>query len=558
MTRRRFLGAGAAVAAGWAGGWGGWGGRWLGAAAPPIAGTIVGASAALGHRLRGGAGAFPPPGETRDVGTVIVGGGIAGLAAGWKLAKCGVRDLELLELEPETGGNARWGEAGATAYPWGAHYVPLPTAHSTAVRELFAELGVIREYREGAPVYDERYLCHAPEARLFQHGRWNSGIFPKSGMTPEEAAEVERFRRATAAWRAWRDARGRPAFALPMEYGSDDAEVTALDRISIGDWLERAGYRSARLRWYVEYCCRDDYGCTLDTTSAWAALHYFCGRGLEDPEVLTWPEGNGWLARRMAARLAGRITTGAVVFRVAPTEAGGGATVDYLDARRGATVRLRARHVIYALPRFTARHVVAGGAADDSGIGDFTYAPWAVANLHVDRAPAGAAWDNVIHGSDSLGYIVATHQALTAAPGPSVLTWYRPFTGADPAAERRGMLERRWEDWRDAALGDLRRPHRDIDARVRRLDVMLWGHAMIRPVPGFVWGAARRAAAATACGEEAGASAGGGGCGPILFAHSDLSGLSLFEEAQYRGVRAAEAVLRRDGVPFVSSLAPRG
>ena len=32
--------------------------------------------------------------------------------------------------------------------------------------------------------------------------------------------------------------------------------------------------------------------------------------------------------------------------------------------------------------------------------------------------------------------------------------------------------------------------------------------------------------------------------GNILFANSDLSGFSIFEEAQYRGVRAAEKVLR--------------
>ena len=32
--------------------------------------------------------------------------------------------------------------------------------------------------------------------------------------------------------------------------------------------------------------------------------------------------------------------------------------------------------------------------------------------------------------------------------------------------------------------------------------------------------------------------------GNIWFANSDLSGISIFEEAQYRGVRAAEAALK--------------
>jgi hypothetical protein len=53
---------------------------------------------------------------------------------------------------------------------------------------------------------------------------------------------------------------------------------------------------------------------------------------------------------------------------------------------------------------------------------------------------------------------------------------------------------------------------------------------MVRPTPGFVWGQARRKAQ-----EPLNAS--------LHFAHSDLGGLALFEEANWHGVRAAEAVL---------------
>jgi hypothetical protein len=44
-----------------------------------------------------------------------------------------------------------------------------------------------------------------------------------------------------------------------------------------------------------------------------------------------------------------------------------------------------------------------------------------------------------------------------------------------------------------------------------------------------------------------------GGAG-IQFAHADVSGLSLFEEANYRGVLAAERTLARLGVSYASSL----
>ena len=40
----------------------------------------------------------------------------------------------------------------------------------------------------------------------------------------------------------------------------------------------------------------------------------------------------------------------------------------------------------------------------------------------------------------------------------------------------------------------------------------------------------------------------------LLCAHSDLSGVSIFEEAFYRGVVAGESVLRRRGAGFTTLL----
>jgi hypothetical protein len=55
------------------------------------------------------------------------------------------------------------------------------------------------------------------------------------------------------------------------------------------------------------------------------------------------------------------------------------------------------------------------------------------------------------------------------------------------------------------------------------------GHSMVRPTVGFLKAAARRSAEWAPRG--------------IHLAHSDISGLSLFEEAQYRGAAAADEVL---------------
>ena len=119
---------------------------------------------------------------------VIVGGGIAGLSAAWRLAKRGLRDFVLLEMEPQAGGNARWGENEVSAFPWAAHYVPVPGRTAGLVRELFADLGVF----DGRQ-FDERHLVHAPRERLFIHGRWQEGLEPAVGPSRRDRDQIARF-----------------------------------------------------------------------------------------------------------------------------------------------------------------------------------------------------------------------------------------------------------------------------------------------------------------------------------------------------------------------------
>jgi hypothetical protein len=208
--------------------------------------------------------------------------------------------------------------------------------------------------------------------------------------------------------------------------------------------------------------------------------------------------------------------------------------VDYYDAVRQRSVRLRALGVVWAAPHFIAQRAVRQLREQPAPAARAIYSPWMVANLTLDAMPAGRgmdpAWDNVIYGGNSLGYVIATHQSLQPVVNKTVLTYYQPLDDDEPAAARQKALTRSHEDWCDLILADLHPAHPDLADRLQQLDIWLWGHAMVRPVPGFIWGVARAAMQQTP--------------GNIVFAHSDLSGIAIFEEAYTRGVNAADTLLR--------------
>ena len=474
-----------------------------------VTGSFVGDSFALGHQIRDRA---PVPSPSREVRIplVIVGGGIAGLSAAWRLSKRGFRDFVLLEMNDRAGGNARWGENEISAYPWAAHYVPVPGTKAVYVRELFEELGVLRD-----GVWDERTLCFAPQERLFLYGKWQEGIEPAIGLARRDREQFQRLEDQFAAFRA------SGGFSIPMELGVNRSR-RELDTISFADWLASQGIDSRMILWYMNYCCRDDYGAMAAQTSAWAGVHYFSSRAPEEKGPLTWPEGNGWITKQLLKRVGSFVRPNEMVRRI---ERQG---TKYRVTSQGA--RYIADAVIYAAPTFLAPYLIEGFGP----LKGFEYSPWLTANLTLGRPPRGAgtderAWDNVVADSPTLGYVDATHQTLRTHVDQTVWTFYWALAEGSPAANRRLLLEKDWQYWSEAILRDLERVHPDIRECVLRIDIMRMGHAMPRPSVGAIFEPTRRSLAHAR--------------GRLLFANADISGFSIFEEAQFRGVEAAQQIL---------------
>lgn len=495
-------------------------------------GAIVGANYKLGHLLNQKHNILSY--ATKEIDTIIVGGGISGMSAAWWLNKNNKTDFILLEMDKELGGNSVSNENSVSKYPWGAHYVTLPSEESSYVRLLFEEIGIITGYQKGLPIYNEFYLCAAPQERLFFQGKWQEGLVPLIGIQEEDKRQYKNFFHFISELKYLKGLDQKPLFCIPLENSSQNNEYIKLDKISMKEFMLSNGWTSKYLNWYVNYCCRDDYGRSYEKVSAWAGIHFFVSRvgfaaNADSNSVLTWPEGNGFLVNYLKKYSQRQIKKNSLVVSVENMEKN--CSLIVFDTKEHKYTQYNCRNVIYSAPRYTADKVIKNYHSNNLP----EYSPWLVANITVKNFPLNGdylAWDNVNFYSKSLGYIVANHQDLRTMQKEIVLTYYLPLDEKEPWEERKQAYKRSYQDWLDIIILDLEMTHKDFSKYIIQLDVWIWGHGMSSPGINFLWSDKRKNLLKP--------------FGNIFFAHSDMSGISIFEEAQYRGIEAAKSVISRN------------
>ena len=355
------------------------------------------------------------------------------------------------------------------ACPLGAHYLPLPGEHDAEVIAAARGAGPAPQRDAAAPVYDERHLCHSPQERLFIDGQWHEGLLPPVEALPAGAARahagaVPALRRGGRSCRAGRRLphahRARGLDAGPRRARRDAVRAVAGPRRAstrprcAGTSTTAAATTTAP----APRRCRP--GPASTTSPAATAFMPPATATAERDGVLTWPEGNGWLAERLAAplrRAAAHRQRGAARRGAAATRS----CVDLWNEREQRVERWSAPQLVLALPLFVAARLLdsaAAGAARRPSRRCATRPGWwptcSCDRPPLDRGGAPPSWDNVLYGSAALGYVDAMHQSLRAHPGPTVLqrllgarrrrrraaargppaparrTWHRPGPGA--------------------------------------------------------------------------------------------------------------------------------
>ncbi|ULJ59324.1 twin-arginine translocation pathway signal [Wielerella bovis] len=477
--------------------------------------------------------------------TLILGSGAAALSAAWHFSRNGYHNYMITEGFERNGNNAGF-ISGSLKAPTGAHYLAQPSAESAHVRQMLADLGILQGYdKQGNPIYREQDLVFAPDERVFAHGKWHDGLLPKHD------ADTKRFFQFIQTINHLRGSDGKKIFAIPIIHSSQDAQWRKLDTLTFAAWLKQQRYQSPILLWYLDYCCRDDYGQGIEQVSAFAGLHYFAGRGNDHAAVLTWEDGLNHISEqlRQFIQLKQQKTlpnTQNLVFRqpesfpyvaVQIDENSDNVRVLLRHTETGDTRLIHAQNVICAMPLMIAKYILK--QPENYGLHTFRlpdYAPWLVSNfvLHsfpTEPAHTELAWDNVVYGSRGLGYVVATHQQIRVArPSQTAFTAYTALNHDTPQAIRAWLLNAQPRDVLPFAAQDLLAVYgKRFWQHVSHVEISARAHAMSVPSVGYLSAPLLQKIQMHQS--------------RILFAHSDMSGYSVFEEAAFWGMEAAKKIL---------------
>lgn len=500
-------------------------------------GTIVNDNSSIGHILRDGFTLVP--GLTIEIPVLIIGGGISGLSAANHFQKNNFEDYLLLEMGDKYGGNSVSGKNSTSSFPWAAHYLPIVNNSNKELLAFLHEHNVITGFdMEGLPIYNDYYLCFDPEERLFIKGHWQDGLVPSFGVSDSEKEEISSFFKLVNDYKLSSGRDGKPAFEIPIRNSSEDEKFRKLDRISFADFLRENKFDSPHLLWYLNYCCKDDYGSTLKDTSAYAGLHYFCARqakasNADSSAVLTWPEGNSFLAEKLYKSCSEKIKTNHLITSVNIRDAK--VEVITYNTQSKTCARYLCDQVVMCSPQYVNNRILSKelqSARTNPEL--FEYSPWLIANITLNGLPEHngepLSWDNVIYESPSLGYVNACHQHLDTYKKELVLTYYLPLTEKSPKEMRKQLREKTFDELLKEIIPDLGKAHPEIEKFITNIDIKLWGHGMIKPKPDFIFNNEVKRYSDPVQNK-------------IFFAHTDLSGISIFEEAFYQGSKAAKEIL---------------
>ena len=401
--------------------------------------------------------------------TIIVGGGLAGLAAAYSLKG---RPFQLFELSDRLGGTASGTNLHGIDICQGAHYdLDYPSYYGEEVLTLLEELEVI-EYQPWKKMWsfrDQQHLIPSNRRQqCYDHGKIRGDVIPE-GPIKKQFLEIIRSYEGN----------------LPMPTRLTSPELRKLNDVDFLSFLKKQMPVDEAFERQLDYHMMDDYGGKVAQVSALAGLHYFGCRPYYRKHVglFSPPEGNAYFVKKLANSLpADNLHLHHLVSTI--EKSGDAFEVHILDVQNKKTLIWTADRVIYAGQKHALQYVFPEEA---HLFEDNAYAPWMVINYVVGQSePSFGKWQNEYLGEDRsfLGFIDSSVQDQTTLNGHQVLTAYYCLEPKDIA-----YLSTIADHKQEIVTSTISKIERFLQKRlsVKSCGIHVMGHAMAIPKPGFLF-----------------------------------------------------------------------
>lgn len=401
-------------------------------------------------------------------GTVIVGGGLAGVTAAYQLRD---QDFQLFELSHELGGTS-----GATTYngirfSQGAHYdLAYPEEYGSEVLKLLEELNIVRyePWKKSWGFVDQQHVIPAyREQRCFTGKGIRKEVIERGPLKDQFVALVKSY---------------TGKLNLPTRLIANDLRY--LNDTTFADLVAQEISNDRAFKHQLDYHMKDDYGGTSDQVSALAGLAYFACRRYytESVDLFSPPNGNDYFVQRISDPISkDRLKTNHLVKSI--QKDGEVYRLEVLDVRNKEKVEVVAEQVIYAGQKHALKYIF----PDQYPLFDNNYAPWIVVNLVTKQVKNEYGfWQNEYLEGDGafIGFVNSSVQSQAELKGYQVFTGYYCLPESDRAYltsidENKEKIANQTREYIEEVLG------RSISVEACHIKVM--GHAMPIPKPGYLF-----------------------------------------------------------------------
>lgn len=426
----------------------------------------IDSNASIGHLVR--SAIELPISSTVETETLVVGAGIAGLAAACSLPS---NDFVVCELDPTLGGTSGAVTINGQLYSQGAHYdLAYPSNYGEDGLDLLEKLNVIGfnntkrlwEFKEKQFVIPE-----AKEEACYYNGAIRESVLMDSELKQNFLALLREY-----------------DHQFPLPSTLIDTRLHHLDKLTFYDYLQKYLPLTSNFVEALDYQMLDDWGGTTRQVSALAGIHYYKCRPYYDTstnvELFSPPQGNYYFIEKMARQIGDdKIHKNHLVFKLNRKDNKWYA--DVLDTKTNMRKKYVSKNVIYAGQKHALRFIHSKSYPKFS---DVHYAPWVVINIEMnDIQLKSSKWQNDFLSSDNtfLGFVDSKAQNTKKR----ILTAYYCFP------DIHHYLVKDFENSAKQLVYDTVSKMStyykvDISKCVKQAFVKLLGHAMPIPKPGYL------------------------------------------------------------------------